>query len=94
MRKRDKIVLWPVYFDSTKTRLEGRRVPKRLATPSPKLDMIKRALQQQNLQSEVVSTAAHPSTPWQETGCIVIDKGVSKTKIIYDVAKRLQRLRT
>jgi signal recognition particle subunit SRP19 len=92
MRKQDKIILWPVYFDSTKTRLEGRRVPKRLATPSPKLDVIKRAVQQQNLQPEVVPTATHPSTPWQETGYIVINKGGSKTKIIYDVAKRLQHL--
>ena len=92
MQKRDKIVLWPVYFDSTKTRLEGRRVPKRLATPSPKLDMIKRALEENNLQPEVVPAAARPNTPWRETGFIIINKGESKTKTIYEVAKKLQRL--
>jgi len=94
MRKRDKILLWPVYFDSAKTRLEGRKVPKRLATPSPKLDVIQKAIEQIGLKSEVVHGAAHPNAPWQKTGFIVTTKRGPKTQIINRVAKELQRLRT
>jgi len=93
MRKRDKIVLWPVYFDSTKTRLEGRKVPKRLATPAPKLDVIQKAIEQTGLKPEVVPGAARPNAPWQKTGFIVTTKKGSKTQTIYRVAKELQRLR-
>lgn len=93
MRKRDKIVLWPVYFDSTKTRLEGRKVPKRLATPAPKLDAIQKAIEQTGLQPKVVPDAARPNAPWQKTGFIITTKKGPKTQTIYKVAKELQRLR-
>ena len=93
MRKQDKIVLWPVYFDSTKTRSEGRRIPKRLATPAPKLDIIQKAINQAGLELEVVPGAAYPNAPWQKTGFIVTNKKGSKTQTIYRIAKELQSLR-
>jgi len=37
MQKQEKIIIWPAYFDSTKTRKDGRRIPKSLALPSPKI---------------------------------------------------------
>ncbi len=93
MRKRDKIILWPVYFDSTKTRLEGRRVPKSLATSTPKLKEIQRAVKQTGLQPEVVLDAGHPSVPWQKTGLIVVPKRGPKTQILRTVAKELLKVR-
>ena len=32
---KDKIVIWPVYFDASKSRKEGRRIPKKLAIKYP-----------------------------------------------------------
>jgi len=89
MRKQNKIVLWPVYFDSTKTRLEGRKVSKSLATPSPKLEEIRKAVERAGLQPEIVADAAHPSIPWQKTGLLVISRKGSKAKILQDIAKEL-----
>ncbi len=93
MRKKDKIILWPVYFDSTKTRLKGRRVPKNLAISTPKLKEIQRAVKQTGLQSEVVLDAGYPSVPWQKTGLIVVSKGGSKTQTLRMVAKELLKIR-
>ncbi|RLI46482.1 signal recognition particle protein Srp19 [Candidatus Bathyarchaeota archaeon] len=93
MRKKDKIILWPAYFDSTKTRLEGRRVPKSLAISSPKLNEIIRAVKQTGLQPEVVLDAGHPRVPWQKTGLIIVPKRDSKTKILRMVAKELLKVR-
>ena len=93
MRKRDKFVLWPVYFDSTKTRLEGRRVTKSLAVPAPKLKELQKAVEQAGLQPEVVIDAGHPSSPWQKTGLIVVSKKGSKTQILRKVAKELIKTR-
>ena len=43
MRKLDKAIIWPIYFDASKTRKEGRRVPKNLAVQSPKIAELKEA---------------------------------------------------
>lgn len=93
MRKQNKIVLWPVYFDSTKTRLEGRRVPKSLATPSPKLKEIRKAVERVGLRPEIVTDAAYPSSPWKKTGLLAISKKGSKAKILRKIAKELLNIR-
>jgi signal recognition particle subunit SRP19 len=93
LRKRDKFVLWPLYFDSTKTRLEGRRVPKSLAVPTPKLGEVQKAVERVGLQPEVVTDAGHPSFPSQKTGLIVVPKRGSKTQILRRVAEELFKAR-
>jgi len=93
MRKQDKVVLWPAYFDSTKTRVQGRRIPKGLAVTSPRLDEIQRASERCGLQTEVVPDVKHPQAQWQKTGLILVPKGASKTQIIRRVAKELANIR-
>ncbi len=93
LKKKDKLVLWPAYFDSTKTRLEGRRVPKNLGVPTPKLIELQEAVKQANFEPEVIVDAKHPSVPWQKTGIILVPKGDSKTQILRRVAERLFKVR-
>jgi len=93
MRKQDKIVLWPVYFDSTKTRLEGRRVPKSLATPSPRLEEIRNAAERAGLRPEIVTDAAHPSASWQKIGLLIVPRKDSKVETLRKIAKELLRIR-
>jgi len=89
MRKQNKIVLWPAYFDSTKTRLQGRRITKGLAVASPRLDELQKAAERCGFQPEVVSVAKHPYSSWQKSGSIIVQKGATKTQIIQRVAKEL-----
>ncbi len=89
MQKKGRIVLWPLYFDSTKTRSEGRRVSKKLAVPAPRLEEIQKVAISFGFRPEVVSNTAHPSFPWQKTGLIVTSKKDSKTQIIRKIAKKL-----
>ena len=93
MRKQDKILLWPAYFDSNKTRLQGRRVPKSLAITSPKLEEIQNAAKSIGLQAEVGSDVKYPKTPWQKTGYVLIPKKSLKTQIIRKIAKELGNMR-
>jgi len=93
MRKQNKIVLWPVYFDANKTRREGRRVPKKLAIPSPKLEEIQKAVKRMGLQPEIVSDAVHPSSPWQKTGLLIVSKKYSKVETLRKIAKELLDIR-
>jgi len=93
MRKQDKVVLWPVYFDSTKTRLEGRRVPKGLAVPTPTLEEIRKAAVLLGLRPETVSDAAHPSFSRQKTGLVTMPKKETKTQIMRKIAKKMLEMR-
>lgn len=92
MRRRDEVVLWPVYFDSTRTRNEGRRVPRKLARPSPTLGMLEKAVKSLGFQYRTVLGAAHPCLPWKKTGLILVKKVKGKNEILKDVATALSRL--
>ncbi len=93
MRKQDKILLWPAYFDSSKTRLEGRKVPKSLSITSPKPEEIQKASAAIGLQPEIVFDVKYPKSPWQKTYYILVPKKDSKTKIIRKIAKELAKMR-
>ncbi|KYK37487.1 MAG: hypothetical protein AYK18_09725 [Theionarchaea archaeon DG-70] len=89
MRKENKIVLWPLYFDSAKSRVEGRKVPKSVAVPSLKLDELRRAVEQLGLRYEIVSDGSHPKLSWQRSGMLIVFKVGSKTEMIRKIARQL-----
>lgn len=94
MRKQDKVLIWPAYFDSTKTRNDGRRVPKSLAVPSPKILEIKEAAEKIGLDYELVLDAGYPKTPWLKTGVLLVKKKESKEQTIKRIAKQLSKIRS
>jgi signal recognition particle subunit SRP19 len=93
MRRHNKIVLWPVYFDANKTRDEGRRVAKNLAIPSPNLDEIQKAAKRIGLHPEVIHDAVHPNSPRQKTGLLRIPKKESKVETLRKIARELSEVR-
>jgi len=93
MRKQNKIFLWSVYFDASKSRTDGRRVPKKLAVSAPKLEELQIAAKRLGLKPEIVSGATYPSCPWQKTGLVILPKTESKGKILKNIAKELCSLR-
>jgi signal recognition particle subunit SRP19 len=94
MRKQDKVILWPVYFDSTKTRKKGRQMPKSLAVPMPKISEIKDAVEKIGLSCELVLDAGFSKTPWLKTGMLLVAKKESKNQMMKKVAKQLMKNRT
>lgn len=93
MRKQDKVVLWPAYFDSTKTRGEGRKIPKVLAVPSPKITELKEAVEKLGFECEFVADASYPKTPWLKTGMLLVAKKEPKNRLLKRIAKQLQKIR-
>jgi len=92
MRERDKKVIWPVYFDSTKTRSQGRRVPKKLAAPAPKLSDIRALVEKMGLRCDLVAEAAYPSSPWRKTGYVWVSTKGSKNNLLRRIAENLPRI--
>ena len=93
MRKQDKVIIWPAYFDQAKTRKEGRRVQKSLAVQSPKILEIREAAQKLGLDFEVVADKGYPKRPWVKAGMLLVEKRESKEQIINRIAKQLLKVR-
>ena len=93
MKKLDKAIIWPIYFDSSKTRKKGRRVPKNLAVQSPKIAELKEAVDKLGLKNEVNLEAHFPKMHWVKTGMLLVEKKEPKEKIIQKIAKQLVRIK-
>jgi signal recognition particle subunit SRP19 len=94
MRKQDKIIIWPAYFDATKTRKDGRRLAKSLAVPLPRIMEIKDAAEKLGLKCELVENAGYSKTPWLKTGMLLVEKHEAKEKTIEKIAKQLAKIRS
>ncbi len=93
MRKQDKIIIWPAYFDLAKTRNEGRRVSKSSAVQSPKILELQEAAQKLGLNLEVAEDKGYPKMPWVKTGMLLVEKKGSKEQVINRIAKQLLKAR-
>lgn len=93
MKKLDKAIIWPIYFDSAKTRKKGRRVSKNLAVQSPKITELKEATDKLGLKNEINLEAHFPKMPWAKTGMLLVEKKEAKEKIIQKIAKQLMKIK-
>ncbi|MCK5628884.1 signal recognition particle protein Srp19 [Candidatus Bathyarchaeota archaeon] len=94
MRKLDKFIIWPAYFNSANKRQEGRRVPKEIAVKSPRLVEIQAAVDKLGLKHELVLGAGYPKTPWVKTGMIMVEKKGSKEQVIKRISGQLLKIRS
>ena len=95
MRKLDnQAIIWPTYFDTAKSRKEGRRVPKNCAVLAPKIVEIKEAADKLGLENELNLEARFPKTPWAKTGMLIVAKNEPKEVIIQKLAKQLAKIKS
>jgi len=94
VRQQQKIIIWPAYFDLTRTRNDGRRVPKNLAVASPRIEEVKEAAQKLGLPHELVADVSYSKVPWVKTGMILVSRKGSKNQVILLIAKQLLKTRS
>jgi len=92
MRQQKEVIIWPAYFNSRKARGEGRRVPKSLAIPNPKIREVKEAAEKISLSSQLILDASYPKTPWLKSGLLLIEKKEPKNQLITKIAKQLVKM--
>jgi len=85
----DKYVIWPVYFDKTLSRLQGRKVAKKLAVEKPSSESIAKAAKSLGLHPVLEKEASHPSRRWKHDGRVLVDKKEAKSRILVQIANRL-----
>jgi signal recognition particle subunit SRP19 len=89
VRHTDKVVIWPVYIDSSRSRKEGRRISKKNAVSSPKLSELIGAAQELGLNPEPKSEAAHPRIWWEKTGFIFLKKKRKKSHYLLQLSHNI-----
>ena len=85
----NKYVIYPLYFDSVVSRLNGRKVAKKHAVEKPSLENIAKAAKSLGLNPILEKDGIHPSAPWKKEGRILVEKKGPKTKLLIQLANRL-----
>lgn len=97
MGKKEYHVLWLIYFDLSRSRGKGRKVPLGLAVNNPTLEDLAKALDSLGLRYEVYVDKRHPRAWFEEArqGYVIVHKteGLTKTRLLREVAKALAKLR-
>lgn len=94
MRRKEKQILWPTYFDVEFTRLQGRRIAKNIALKGVKVEEIFEVAKDLDLKPVLLANSAHPRQPWLKRGAVLIDKKEFKTRVVKDVARRIRKRRS
>lgn len=92
MRSKDKIILYPAYFDSSKSKKEGRKLQKKLCVQSPKLQELENAARALGL-TPASEQKSYPKSWWERSGRVVVNKKRKKGEVLKEVARKLKESR-
>jgi len=94
LKQRGKMIVWLANVDSSKSRREGRKLPRVSCVEMPKLAELEDAARALGLESTSVSNTARPSKPWEKTGYIIVD-GKTRTRsfILKSLVETINRSR-
>ncbi|NAS88470.1 signal recognition particle protein Srp19 [ANME-1 cluster archaeon AG-394-G21] len=89
----EKIVIWPAYLAAGRTRKEGRKVSRKNAVKSPKVEEIEKVARILKLEPEVEIEKAYPKTQWEKSGRVLVSKGDRKGVIMANIAIGIRAMR-
>ena len=92
MKLDGKMVVWPANLDSTKSRLEGRKIPKSACVQTPRIDELTEAARRLSIETEIAQHKSRPRTWWEKTGYLTL-KRTSKNELLRSLAAEIRRIR-
>ncbi|RLE51239.1 MAG: signal recognition particle protein Srp19, partial [Candidatus Methanomethylicota archaeon] len=90
MKKKKLLVIWPIYFNSKVSRKMGRKIPLNLAVEDPRIEEIVKIARELNL-NPIIEEKAYPKMWWREKKRILVEKKMSKSRLLKEIAVRLRR---
>ena len=87
-------VIWPAYLDASRTRGEGRRIPRSNAVEEPTIDEIAQAVQQVGYDAVIDREAIYPRE-YESRGRVLVQDAddATKTDLLQAVAAYVDILR-
>jgi signal recognition particle subunit SRP19 len=92
-RKDGLTIIWPVYFDLDRSRVEGRMVPRSLALESPTAEEIYEVCGGLKLSPVLEGKKRMPRATWARPGRVLIRKEGPKLKALKEIAASMKRRR-
>ena len=94
MKQSGRMVIWPAALDSTKSRGQGRRLPKSQTVQAPRVEELEIAARKLSLDPEISPSSARPSRWWEKTGHVSVRRGDKpRPKVLRDLAAEIVKLR-
>lgn len=94
MKKKDKIILYPEYFNSKISRGKGRRVSLKNSVPSPTVEELALISKRLGYDFETTAESSYPGNWWNKQGRLLITKNdLKKNEVIKTIAKILSKAR-
>lgn len=87
-------MLWPIYFEASRSRSARRRVPLHLAAKGVTAEDVLRAAQAAGYNAELDSKAKHPSAWFESSGRVLVYTSDRKSAVLRKVAEQLKRLKS
>ena len=85
-------VIWTANIDRSLSRKEGRKIPKKLASPGVRLQELIEACSSLNLRF-VAEEKRYPRCWWREGGRVIVEKGNSKPGLMREIAEKIKEIR-
>ncbi len=93
MRRRSSgWIVWTANLDRKLSRREGRKIPKKLASPGVRLQELVEACSSLDLRF-VAEEKRYPRCWWIEGGRVVVEKKYSKPKTLRLIAEKIKEIR-
>src|SRR5438132_12260124 len=92
LKRPNRQIIWPSNMDSTKTRLQGRKIPLPRAIRQPSLKEVVEAARALELDPQPTEKAAKPGTTWDKTGYIEIKKTGSNIQTLTGIAGEVAKI--
>src|SRR5213594_5262358 len=93
LKRPNRQIIWPSNIDSTKTGLQGRKIPLPRAVRQPSLKEVVEAARALALDPQPTEKAAKPGMTWDKTGYIEIKKTGSKIISLKAIAGEVGKIR-
>ncbi len=93
-KERKTWIIYPEYFDKTRSRSESRKVPIDMAIDSPKIEDLGEIFDEMDIPNRIEEHQHHPSNWFKKKGRIIIPKQKgSKLDLLKKVGKKLKNSR-
>ena len=90
MKSYDHVVIWLDYFNKTLSRKKGRRLPKDKCVFDPSLNELIESSNAAGLKpTETDDQVRFPKRVYVRSGYIILEKKISKTKILNKISEKL-----
>ncbi len=85
-------VIWTANLDKKLSRREGRKIPKKLASPGVRLQELIEACSSLNLRF-IAEEKKYPRCWWREGGRVLVEKTKPKPVLMREIAEKIKEIR-